>query len=68
MTDGWRKSSRSPSTDCVEVRFGQHRVHVRDSKDQPGPTLEFTYSEWRAFLSGVRAGEFDLPDGLEESA
>jgi hypothetical protein len=46
--------------DCVEVRIGVDEVHVRDSKDRYGPVLCFTHSEWRAFLAGVRAGEFDV--------
>jgi uncharacterized protein DUF397 len=33
---------------------------VRDSKDREGPALVFTPGEWRAFLDGVRASEFDL--------
>jgi hypothetical protein len=36
---------------------------VRDSKDQHGPMLFFSQSEWTAFLDGARNGEFDsLPD------
>ena len=58
---GWRTSSRSKSTECVEVSLGSERVHVRDSKDRDGPVLTFTHVEWRAFLAGVHRGEFDLP-------
>jgi hypothetical protein len=36
-------------------------VHVRDSKRPDGPVLSFTPSEWRAFVTGVKSGEFDLP-------
>jgi len=35
------------------------RVGVRHSKDSKGPVLRFTPDEWRAFLGGVRNGEFD---------
>ncbi|WP_332873399.1 MULTISPECIES: DUF397 domain-containing protein [Nocardia] len=45
---------------CVEVASGDGRIAVRDSKDPSGPMLWFTTSEWRAFLAGVRAGEFDF--------
>ena len=38
------------------------RVEVRDSKYQKGPMLTFTHPEWQAFLKGVRAGEFELPE------
>jgi hypothetical protein len=35
-------------------------VAVRDAKDKASPVLLFTTREWDAFISGVRAGEFDL--------
>jgi hypothetical protein len=59
----WRKSSFSGSNGggCVEVaRNLPGIVAVRDSKDREGPALVFTLGEWRAFLDGVRADEFDL--------
>ncbi len=37
-----------------------HGIAVRDSKDPGGPVLDFTPAEWRAFIAGVRDGEFDL--------
>lgn len=58
----WRKSSRSgPNCDnCVEVAFVGGAVAVRDSKNPGGHALIFTPAEWDAFVSGTRAGEFDL--------
>ena len=44
---------------CVEVARGVEGAFVRDSKDPDGPVLQFTEVEWRAFVSAVRAGEFD---------
>jgi len=58
-TATWRKSSHSGSNGCVEVAHGGDQVAVRDSKDPSGPMLLFTRLEWRAFLAGVRDGEFD---------
>jgi uncharacterized protein DUF397 len=55
----WRKSSHSGNNGCVEVLHGDDQVAVRDSKDPSGPVLLFTPLEWRAFLAGVRDGEFD---------
>ena len=57
----WTKSSLSfANGNCVEVANlpGGH-VGVRDSKDGAGLVLRFTPGEWRAFLGGVRNGEFD---------
>lgn len=57
----WRKSSRSNhgvEGDCVEVAELPDRVAMRDSKDPTGPALAFGCAEWRAFVSGIRAGDF----------
>jgi Domain of unknown function (DUF397) len=57
----WRKSSFSGGNGggCVEVaRNLPSIVAVRDSKDREGPALVFTPQQWRAFLDGVRTGEF----------
>lgn len=58
----WHTSrwSGGPDGTCVEVRLGADDVQVRDSKDPAGPVLIYTHAEWRAFLAGVRNGEFDL--------
>lgn len=59
----WRKSSYSGSNggNCVEVaRVPAPSVAVRDSKDPEGPRLVFTPDDWRVFVAGVRAGEFDI--------
>jgi len=59
----WRKSTYSGSNGggCVEIaRNLPGIVAVRDSKDREGPVLTFTPAEWRAFIVGVRDGEFDL--------
>jgi len=58
----WRKSSRSGSNggQCVEVAANlPGAVAVRDSKDPDGPSLLFTPGEWRAFVGGIKSGEFD---------
>jgi uncharacterized protein DUF397 len=54
----WRKSSRSAAVDCVEVASEPGVVAVRDSKDPDGEPLVLTPGTWRAFLAGVRAGQY----------
>ncbi|WP_406317913.1 DUF397 domain-containing protein [Streptosporangium sp. NBC_01639] len=36
------------------------RVGVRDSKDKTGLVLIFALESWRAFISGVKNGDFDI--------
>ncbi|MBO0830643.1 MAG: DUF397 domain-containing protein [Actinobacteria bacterium] len=57
----WRKSSKSnPSGNCVEIgELPDGGVAVRNSRDPNGPALVYTKAEMRAFLAGVRNGEFD---------
>jgi hypothetical protein len=55
----WRKASHSANTNCVEVAFVGDHVAIRDSKDRHGPVLLFSDAEWRSFVHGVRAGEFE---------
>ncbi|WBB54803.1 DUF397 domain-containing protein [Verrucosispora sp. WMMD573] len=51
----WRTSTRSGSTDCVEVADNLPGVvAVRDSKDRQGPVLAFTPSTWRSFVDRVK--------------
>lgn len=59
----FRKSSFSPTDNCVEVARQGDWTLVRDSKDPTGPVLTFNPGEWDAFLAGANAGEFN-PDVL----
>lgn len=55
----WVKATSSGVGECVEIAAARDNVAVRDSKHPQGPVLMYTRSEWRAFLDGVRKGEFD---------
>ena len=58
----WRKASYSNGAgECVEVAdLPDGGRLVRDTKDEgKGPVLRYTAGEWRAFVLGVKDGEFD---------
>jgi hypothetical protein len=59
-TGNWKKASWSVAEGaCVEVAPVQDGVLVRNSKDRTGPIVRFTDAEWKAFVAGVKDGEFD---------
>ena len=63
LTDAtWRKATASDANSgCVEVAFlPDGRVGVRDSKDRTKPALAVTARTWARFLTGAKAGQFDL--------
>lgn len=49
----------SAAGDCVEVAHAQGMIGVRHSSDPSGALLVFSKDEWKAFVGGVRNGEFD---------
>ena len=61
----WRKSSFSGNGggNCVEVgQDADGTILVRDTKDRGRPAHRYTLAEWRAFVAGMRNGEFDLDE------
>jgi hypothetical protein len=60
----WRKASYSSNGggNCVEVgQTANGVILVRDTKDRATAPHRYTPAGWRAFIAGVRAGDFD-PD------
>lgn len=55
----FRKSSFCESNGCVEVERGEQVVIVRNSTN-PDVQVTFTAEEWRIFLQGVKADEFEI--------
>ena len=58
----WRTSTYSAPGDCVEVALGDD-VLVRDSTDPDGPILQFTHTQWRAFMAALERGELEVRGG-----
>lgn len=56
----WQKSSFSGGggENCVEIGHHSDNIVMRES-DDPGLVLTTTPEKFRAFLLGVKAGEFD---------
>jgi Domain of unknown function (DUF397) len=44
----------------VQVRLDGDDVVVTDTADPSSPVLRYDKDEWRAFVAGVKAGEFDV--------
>jgi hypothetical protein len=51
-------SKNNPKT-CVEVAIKSEGVAVRNSTDPKKTTIFFTKDEWKAFVTGVKEGEFE---------
>ncbi|PKV87172.1 DUF397 domain-containing protein [Streptomyces sp. TLI_146] len=49
----WRKSSYSGAEggECVEVAAHPSAIHIRDSKNTPGPEITVLPTAWAAFVS-----------------
>jgi hypothetical protein len=59
-TPVWRRSTFCSAGTCIEVASRTDgSVVIRDSKNAAQPPLVFTRDEMRAWIAGVKAGEFD---------
>ena len=54
----WYKSSYSTEQggNCLEVASEVDAIHIRDSKQSPGPTLTVPRDSWTGFLRLARRG------------
>jgi hypothetical protein len=58
----WITSRACNNSACVQVaHLPGGMVALRDSKDTAKPPHIFDGEEWAAFLTGVKAGAFDVP-------
>lgn len=59
----WISSRFCNASACVQVaHLPGGMVAVRDSKNTARPAHIFDREEWAAFVTGVKAGDFDLPE------
>lgn len=59
--DEWFLPSRSSNgCTCVETKFTQNSVMVRNNLHPSIGTAAFSHDEWAAFIAGVKDGEYDL--------
>lgn len=61
----WHRSSYGGGEDsgAIEVGDADFKMRlVRDARDPDGPELVFPAQVWDAFLAGVKAGDFPVPD------
>jgi hypothetical protein len=56
----WRKASHSAESNCIEIaELADGALLLRSSKRPTDGPIKLTRDEIRAFILGVKAGEFD---------
>jgi len=55
----WRVSRTCEGGACVIVARSGESVLIGNSSDPDAPVGAFTADEWRAFVAGVKLGDFD---------
>lgn len=55
----WRRAERCEGGQCLEIGILGGFVIIRNSADPGRACLALRREEWRAFVSGVKSGEFD---------
>lgn len=63
LNERWHKATRSGSNgQCVEARYLNETIEVRNSNSPDAGTVLFTRPEWETFIAAVSEdGEFRLP-------
>lgn len=58
--NNWAKSTFCASSACIEVSLDPEfdQVLIRNSTN-PNVFMAFSFSDWQAFIAGVKQGEFD---------
>jgi Domain of unknown function (DUF397) len=45
---------------CVETKFTEDAVYVRNNLHPNAGTAVFTHDEWRVFIASAKDGDYDL--------
>jgi hypothetical protein len=63
LNEQWHKPTRSGNNgQCVEARFADGIVEIRNSNSPDAGLVRFTRAEWDTFIAAVdEDGEFRLP-------
>jgi hypothetical protein len=57
----WFTPNRSSNgATCVETKFTEDAVYVRNNLRPEAGTAVFTHVEWRAFVDGAKDGDYDI--------
>lgn len=59
----WTKGSNSVPGDCPEVAFLPTCAMIRNSNVPGSCVLVFPREAWEHFVTSVKAGEMDMPNG-----
>jgi hypothetical protein len=60
-TNEWFVPRRSNNGNtCVQTKFTDNAVYVRNNLRPDTGTAEFTHEEWAVFVAGVKDGDYDL--------
>jgi Domain of unknown function (DUF397) len=54
----WQRARLCGNGECIEVARDRDEIVIRDSKN-PALQLRYNRQEWRAFILGVKSGDFD---------
>jgi len=60
-TGEWFLPRRSAnSATCVQTKFTEDAVYVRNNRRPDAGTVVFDHTEWAMFVAGVKDGDYDL--------
>jgi hypothetical protein len=55
----WHTGKQCDTGACVEIGTLGESVLIRSSADPAGPVVKLSREEWRAFVAGLKDGDFD---------